>query len=312
MHQDSVNDQSHVSISSQPRSSSKLFLILGVLVLLVLTGVGSYLVGQKNAQPPTNVFPAPSGKACTQEAKLCPDGSSVGRVGPNCEFAACPTSDITANWKTYTDDKYNFTVKYPPTWHQELHTFDGGYGISFADPDPFVNTINISVISNPKKLSALEYFKTEAFKGDLPEWKNDKIPTQKVDLEGIDGVKIDGFMAGSGPKGSTAFISKGTNIIEIGAQNPSEAGTKMFNQMLSTFKFTDGEVMEVMPPGKACDLNSDGKCDSADRLLFQKALGAKRGGLNYNPLADADADGTVTTTDEQMLFSSMVTVTPSR
>jgi putative hemolysin len=28
--------------------------------------------------------------ACTEEAKLCPDGSAVGRVGPNCEFAACP------------------------------------------------------------------------------------------------------------------------------------------------------------------------------------------------------------------------------
>jgi hypothetical protein len=28
--------------------------------------------------------------ACTQEAKLCPDGSSVGRTGPNCEFAPCP------------------------------------------------------------------------------------------------------------------------------------------------------------------------------------------------------------------------------
>ena len=28
---------------------------------------------------------------CTQDAKLCPDGSYVGRVGPNCEFAACPT-----------------------------------------------------------------------------------------------------------------------------------------------------------------------------------------------------------------------------
>jgi len=28
---------------------------------------------------------------CTQEAKLCPDGSSVGRTGPNCAFAACPT-----------------------------------------------------------------------------------------------------------------------------------------------------------------------------------------------------------------------------
>lgn len=27
--------------------------------------------------------------ACTMEAKLCPDGSAVGRTGPNCEFTAC-------------------------------------------------------------------------------------------------------------------------------------------------------------------------------------------------------------------------------
>jgi hypothetical protein len=29
-------------------------------------------------------------RACTMEAKLCPDGSAVGRTGPNCEFAECP------------------------------------------------------------------------------------------------------------------------------------------------------------------------------------------------------------------------------
>lgn len=28
--------------------------------------------------------------ACTTEAKLCPDGSRVGRTGPNCSFAECP------------------------------------------------------------------------------------------------------------------------------------------------------------------------------------------------------------------------------
>ncbi len=28
---------------------------------------------------------------CTAEAKLCSDGTSVGRTGPNCEFAPCPT-----------------------------------------------------------------------------------------------------------------------------------------------------------------------------------------------------------------------------
>lgn len=31
---------------------------------------------------------------CTEEAKICPNGRGVGRVGPNCEFAPCelPTS----------------------------------------------------------------------------------------------------------------------------------------------------------------------------------------------------------------------------
>ncbi len=31
-----------------------------------------------------------AGQACTQEAKICPDGSAIGRTGPNCSFAACP------------------------------------------------------------------------------------------------------------------------------------------------------------------------------------------------------------------------------
>ncbi len=31
---------------------------------------------------------------CTQDAKLCPDGSYVGRVAPNCEFAVCPDVKI--------------------------------------------------------------------------------------------------------------------------------------------------------------------------------------------------------------------------
>jgi len=30
-------------------------------------------------------------KICTSEAKLCADGTSVAREGPNCEFPACPT-----------------------------------------------------------------------------------------------------------------------------------------------------------------------------------------------------------------------------
>lgn len=38
---------------------------------------------------------APTPIVCTQEAKLCPDGSYVGRTGLNCEFAACPVTSPT-------------------------------------------------------------------------------------------------------------------------------------------------------------------------------------------------------------------------
>jgi hypothetical protein len=41
--------------------------------------------------------PMGGGVACTMEAKICPDGTSVGRTGPNCEFAACPISKQITN-----------------------------------------------------------------------------------------------------------------------------------------------------------------------------------------------------------------------
>lgn len=42
---------------------------------------------------PNCVYPeCPGGNvACTADAKKCPDGSYVGRTGPKCEFAACPS-----------------------------------------------------------------------------------------------------------------------------------------------------------------------------------------------------------------------------
>ena len=56
----------------------------GILVGTLLT-MGAYLTYEK-VEAPTE----PAGVACTMDARLCPDGSSVGRVGPSCDFAPCP------------------------------------------------------------------------------------------------------------------------------------------------------------------------------------------------------------------------------
>jgi hypothetical protein len=38
----------------------------------------------------SSVVAAGESVACTEEAKVCPDGSAVGRTGPDCAFAPCP------------------------------------------------------------------------------------------------------------------------------------------------------------------------------------------------------------------------------
>ena len=63
----------------------------------VITGAAILTIGIALWVINVRVAKAPDGTtACTQEAKLCPDSSAVGRTGPNCEFAACPEATATS------------------------------------------------------------------------------------------------------------------------------------------------------------------------------------------------------------------------
>lgn len=59
-------------------------LLIAAIVLAVTAIVGLFVW--------LKVFGPSNQIACTQEAKLCPDGSYVGRTGPKCEFAQCPAT----------------------------------------------------------------------------------------------------------------------------------------------------------------------------------------------------------------------------
>lgn len=65
-----------------------LIFAIGIVVLGVLGAM--VWITEKGA--------VPEEVACTMEAKLCPDGSYVGRTGPWCEFAPCspdvPAADV--------------------------------------------------------------------------------------------------------------------------------------------------------------------------------------------------------------------------
>lgn len=59
------------------------------IVLILLIGIGGFFyrnVAERAGDP--------NAIACTADAKLCPDGSAVGRAGPSCEFAPCPPPNV--------------------------------------------------------------------------------------------------------------------------------------------------------------------------------------------------------------------------
>ena len=92
---------------------------LFLFILLPFTGL---FIGMRYQEKLAGLSLEKSKTACTMEAKVCPDGTSVGRSGPNCEFAPCPPGqrasgpaapDPTANWKTYENREFGFQFKYP-------------------------------------------------------------------------------------------------------------------------------------------------------------------------------------------------------
>ena len=99
-----------------------------ILIVLIIVGVlavvgGTYYFFVKKIQKPVG---------CTQEAKICPDGSAVGRTSPNCEFAECPTPtpDETADWQIYKNEEYGFELKYPKEWYAYDDKSDEALGIT--------------------------------------------------------------------------------------------------------------------------------------------------------------------------------------
>lgn len=71
--------------------NSKVFVVIFVVIVFVFGG----LLYIYNPEPVEYRNPNEQEEvACTMEAMLCPDGSYVGRTGPNCEFL-CPESTST-------------------------------------------------------------------------------------------------------------------------------------------------------------------------------------------------------------------------
>lgn len=94
--------------------------------------------------------------ACTMEAKLCPDGSYVGRVSPTCEFEQCPTEDGLFILKT---DNPGFTID-PVTVTTKIYE-NGNAVIKREQYDSDTGNLNVTI--EEKTLTSAQIADLRAF-----------------------------------------------------------------------------------------------------------------------------------------------------
>lgn len=78
----------------------------------------------------------PKAVQCAMEAKLCSDGSAVGRIGPNCEFAKCP-EEVSYDDKTLIEKYLRENIK---TLAPEEPVLGGSWYVVSVEIDTSENT----------------------------------------------------------------------------------------------------------------------------------------------------------------------------
>ncbi|MCL5970833.1 MAG: hypothetical protein M1450_05035 [Patescibacteria group bacterium] len=264
--QEQIAQQSVKPIQNQsplPANKSKLPILIIIFVLLVVVGSGTYYyLGLKKT---SNI------KACPEVARVCKDGLAA-KQGPNCT-QTCPENSISppptfdetaspapngvgANWKTYTSDKFSF--RYPSNGTIEVSksksfiTGNEGNLIYIKAPPNTQYEKNyifqIEIEENIKNLNTKgvidDYINRLKINKDGPGMKEtaDKISkTIKVYTNN----NIDGLIGTYGWETEFALVVEVKNnkiysfSIHDGNGYTNEYVLKLFDQILSTFKFTN-------------------------------------------------------------------------
>ncbi len=102
-------------------------LILIGVIALGLSGVAGFMLLNERQDDEAG---------CTMEAKICPDGTAVGRSGPDCAFAACPSVPEGNSAIRITSPETDAVVGSPATIRGEARGswfFEGSFPVRVVD-----------------------------------------------------------------------------------------------------------------------------------------------------------------------------------
>ncbi|MBI2338360.1 hypothetical protein HYU95_04215 [Candidatus Daviesbacteria bacterium] len=217
-----MNTSAKLSASQKGIAAS--YIVIGILVLAGL--VGAYYLGKQNTPPPEN-------KPIVSESQKPSPATSA-------------TQDETANWKTYTDEKIGFKIKYPDNWEYaelkagdplRLYFYPKHDDINPRNSNETLAPIELIILSDSRPLECL----AEDGKSCL-DAKVDGVSAKKYSRKLYH--EIVAFKANNlffelmSPKFDKDSFAPGSYKEYYNSYNfPEEKRKKIFDQILSTFRF---------------------------------------------------------------------------
>ena len=180
---------------------------------------------------------------------MCPEGKYWDYTAKSCKLASDATTDI-STWKTYRNEKYGFEVKYPGDWVIKK-TIDNSavYILIFGSPNfSYSSSTKLESVITQGREMGVRIFKYRSHKS--PQELNDAI----IHDGNLIGIKNTNFKIVGSDRMIYDFVYEETyghslhilaDSIEIeigilaGSSESASETRKIFDQILSTFKFSE-------------------------------------------------------------------------
>jgi len=198
----------------EKKPNTALWIILTIAISGIIFGAGGYWLGKNKTVDKGSV------------------DLLTATVTATASTSATTSADVTANWKTYTNDAYGFSFKYPSNYKVADDSADINNRITILGLDTEKNYIQILSGTTDRGGEGFETLSSTVISANGISWK--VIYSQ--------GVNNSDFGDNSNSKSINADYSKSTNnsfafIAHYQKENSSEIET-VFPQILSTFQFT--------------------------------------------------------------------------
>jgi len=226
-----------------PNSKNKLPIILIIFLFVIILFSGGYIfLGNK-------IFHQKL--ACKVILRICKDGSTA-KLGPNCT-QTCPEDSISqtpspkpitdetaspvpngigANWKTYTNRNFGFSIKYPTDQEFEVNeTLKNTIFIAAPQSD---YGVVISIKDNPNSLPLRDWLASQNLGSTQINGQPLKFSDFQLENKTV-GNQI-GLKVGPSPSYILVTLPIARKILSISGYTLEE---KLFDQILSTFRFAN-------------------------------------------------------------------------